>query len=396
MKVLIISANWGKGGPGGIAADLYQTLKNKGHECLFAYTRETVPENISAFRFGTMLDVYSHVIVSRLFDNAGFLSTRATRVLLRFIDQYKPDLISIQNPLGYTLNVGLLLNYIRIKNIPTVWTLHDCWAFSGHCTTDICSKLEVGCGNCPHQKEFPKSLFLDRSASNLQKKEKMFGGISNLHFIAPSNWIADLARKSYLKENEIITIPNGIDLSVFRPIDSNLRMQYRLDSKHVLLAVAGVWSNRKGAKYLYDLMRLLDNEYVLVMIGKNDFRDEACTNIIYVERTENREVLAEWYSTADVFVNPTMGDNFPTVNLESLACGTPVITFDTGGSAEAIGECGEVVPQEDVIGLTQAIKKCLSRSISTEQCVIQAQKYNRDDRYNDYVEYYEHLVKERR
>lgn len=393
MRVYIISANWGHGGPGGIAADLYDTIIANGHECRFAYGRESIPVEVNSFRIGNMMDVYSHVLISRIFDNAGFLSTSATQKLVDDIENYKPDVINIHNPLGYTMNVELLLDYIRKSKIPTVWTLHDCWSFTGHCTTDICAKMYEGCGKCPHTKDFPKSLLFDRSAQNLERKKQNFRGIENMHFVGPSKWICDLAKKSYLKDNNIIHIPNGIDLDVFHPEPSELRRKYGLENKIVLLGVASVWSSRKGASYLLDLMKKVDDRFILVMIGKIDRTEcDEKNNIIYIDRTENRKQLAEWYSTADVFVNPTIGDNFPTVNLEALACGTPVVTFNTGGSAESVGDCGKIVYDYDAAELKDAINCCLEDRITSDQCVQHAQMYDKKARYMDYLSLFEAVV----
>ena len=386
MRVYLISVNWGHGGPGGIASDLYYTLVESGHKCRFAYARESVPKDINSYRIGTMIDVYAHVAVSRIFDNAGFLSSRATKGLIRDIKKYKPDVISIQNPLGYSMNVSLLLDFIRKSKIPAFWTLHDCWSFTGHCTTELCERIKHGCGNCPHKSDFPKSILFDNSRKNLIRKKKEFSGVSSLSFVAPSEWIKNLAEQSYLCQYPIKVINNGIDLSVFKPIHSDLRKKHSLQKKRILLCVASVWSSRKGSKYIYKINEILDSSYAIVMIGKND--DEKLKymkRIIHIPQTENREELAKWYTVADVFINPTIGDNFPTVNLEALACGTPVVTFDTGGSKESVGDCGKVVTQGSITCLISAIEECISDGIPSSKCRNRALNYEKTNKYNEYI-----------
>lgn len=394
MKVYMISANWGHGGPGGIACDLYYTLKLEGHACRFAYARGEVPKNIDSYRIGTMLEVYRHAFIARICDNAGFLSNHATRRLVEDIKVYKPDVISIQNPLEYSLNISILLDYVRKSGIPTFWTLHDCWSFTGHYTTELCDRLASGCGHCPHRLDFPKSLIIDKSADNLKRKQNDFSGIKSLQFVAPSEWIAGLARKSYLNQYPITVINNGIDLSVFKPIESDIREKYHLEGRKILLGVASVWSGRKGSHYIYTMADMFDDSYAIVMIGKNN--DPELKNnkkIIHIPQTDNREELVQWYSVADVLINPTTGDNFPTVNLEALACGTPVVTFDTGGSKESVGECGRVVEQGNIQEMVEAIKDCLEKEVSRERCVFRAKQYDKQARFMDYIELYQSVVK---
>ena len=390
MRVIIINANWGGGGPGGIAADLYCVLTKAGHECRFAYARGKAPDDVSAYRIGTMLDVYVHTASARLFDNAGFMSGHATDGLIKEIERYRPDIISIHNPLGYTIHVEKLFNYIRASGIPTFWTIHDCWAATGHCITSLCGHWETGCGNCPNKGEYPKSILLDRSAKNLQRKIQCLSGIENLSFIAPSVWIKELLKKSYLGEYRFEVIHNGIDLEKFHPVESDLREQYGLTGKTILLGVAGKWTVNKGGSYLRKLADRLDDRYAVVMIGKGaeQYADEF-GRMICLGPTDSIMQLAQWYTVADAFVNPTMGDNFPTVNLEALACGTPVVTFDTGGSGESVGECGAVVEAGNLNALYAAVMDCVTRKTPSEKCVKHAQLYNKLDRYKDYLELFQ-------
>ena len=273
-----------------------------------------------------------------MFGKTGFASKHATKKLLKFLDKINPDIVHLHNIHGYYLNIELLFNYLKEKQIRVIWTLHDCWSFTGQCAFfDYvgCDKWQTECKNCPMLSEYPKS-FVDSSKWNYQKKKELFTGL-NITLVTPSKWLASLVKNSYLKVYDVKVINNGIDLNVFKPTPSNFREKYCLKDKKMILGVAGVWDRRKGLNDFIELSKLLDDNYVIVLVGLNDKQlDLLPHNIIGIKRTENQQELAGLYTTADVFFNPTYEDNYPTVNLESLACGTPVITYDTGGSPEFV------------------------------------------------------------
>ncbi len=393
MRLYILTANWGKGGPGGIAADIYNVASNVGWECRFAYGREVIPENINSYKIGSPISPYVHAASAMLFDNAGFATKKPTIDLINDIKEFKPDIINLHNPLGYTMNMQLLFDYFKSSSIPVVWTMHDIWSITGHCITGLCENWKNGCGKCPNKKEYPASYFLDRSKQNRVRKEKCFSNVPKMTLVSPSRWLANLAAGTYLNQYEIRTIPNGIDLDVFKPTDSELRKKYGLENKTILLSVAGVWAKNKGAEFLYILSKQMDENFAFVMIGENNDKElESNDRIIHIEHTNNRTELAQWYTVADIFINPTMGDNFPTVNLEAIACGTPVITFDTGGSGEAIGNCGTIVEQGNVEKLKKAILE--QKKVKTKDCLDQAKNFDKNERYMDYIRLFEQNVGE--
>lgn len=387
MRLYIINSGWGGGGPDAVASELYYVAEKNGHTVRYASTRGNVPNNINHYQIGNQLDLYLHALSARLFDNMGKMSKMATSRLIMDIEDYKPDVISIHNQLGYTMNIPMLFDYIRSSERRTYWTLHDCWAFTGHCIAGLCDNLDRGCGNCPRKKEYPKSILIDNSKSNYILKRKIFSEINNLFLITPSKWLSQLVKKSFLKNYSVKVIPNGIDLTIFRHTDSNLRKKYGLENKHIVLGVAGVWSETKGMHYFYELANRLDEKYQCVMIGRN--QNKNITNIIHIDRTSDRRELCEWYTAADVFVNPTLADNFPTVNIEALACGTPIITFDTGSSPESVGECGVVVRQGEDESLIRAVYGIADMGITAEQCREHVKKYDKWERYAEYLEYFE-------
>ncbi|MDO4493496.1 MAG: glycosyltransferase [Clostridia bacterium] len=361
MKIAEISANWGRGGPGGVMKDLYSVFTAQGDECLVCYGRGTVPADVNGYRIGSAADNIFHGVRARLFDAAGFGSKRATEALVRKLDAYEPDAIHLHNLLGYYLNVDVLFRYLKTAGIPVVWTLHDCWAFTGHCINFEqagCERWAEGCFDCPLKNAYPESLCADRSRQNFERKRELFTGVPGMTLVTPSRWLKDAAERSFLREYPIRVIPNGIDTNVFRYRESDLRARYGLEGKTILLAVAGVWNRMKGLYLVNELAELLHDEYRIVLIGDTG-KQPVSEKILHLGRTENVTGLVEWYSAADMLINPTFGDNFPTVNLEALCCGTPVVTNATGGSPEAAGNAaGRVVTSKTAEEFAEKIAEC--------------------------------------
>lgn len=342
MKVLMINSVCGIRSTGRICTDLAAVLEKHGHECKVAYGRETVPTQYQkyAIRLGSTRSVQIDGVKTRLFDNAGFNSKRATKKLIKQMEEYNPDVIHLHNLHGYYINVELLFAYLKTCGKKIVWTLHDCWPFTGHCPHfDFigCEKWKSGCEKCPQKKKYPTSLLLDRSKRNYQKKKHIFTGVPNMTIVTPSAWLAGLVKQSFLREYDVKVIRNGIDTDTFKPTESELRLQYRLQNKEIVLGVASIWDERKGLSDFIKLADMLDKKYQIVLIG---LTDEQCkglpNNVLGIKRTNSVKELAQWYSTADVFLNLTYEDNYPTVNLEAQACGTPVVTYATGGSVESV------------------------------------------------------------
>lgn len=362
MKVLEINSVCGIRSTGRICTDLADVLEENGHECRIAYGREAVPEkykNIS-YRIGSDMDVKLHALKSRIFDSAGFGSKRATKKLIEKIKEYDPDIIHLHNIHGYYLDIEILFNYLAAADKPVIWTLHDCWAFTGHCsyfTFANCKRWEEGCFNCPQKKNYPSSILADRSKQNWIKKKELFTSVKNMTVVTPSKWLAELAAKSFLGKFPVKVINNGIDTEVFKPTYGDFRTAHRLENKKIILGVASIWGKRKGLDDFIKLAGLIDDNYVIVLVGVTEKQKNALLgNIIGISRTNNTAELAEIYTVANVFFNPTYEDNYPTVNLEAQACGTPVITYKTGGSPESTVPCG-VLPQGDVNGAVKLIEK---------------------------------------
>lgn len=344
MRVLLINSVCGIGSTGRICTDLAKEFDANGHEVKIAYGRSAiVPEKFKkyAVRIGNGFDVKIHGLESRLFDNHGLASKRATKEFLQYADEYNPDLIWLHNLHGYYINYELLFQWIKSRpEMEVMWTLHDCWAFTGHCshfTIAKCKQWKSYCSQCPQIRRYPACYGKGAASQNFDRKCKAFTGVKNMTLITPSQWLADLVKQSFLKDYPVEVQYNTVDTTVFKPTSSDFRERYRLIGKTIILGVASIWDERKGLQDFYKLAQMLDDRYVIVLVGLSEKQIKKLpVNIIGIKRTNSPKELAAIYTAADVFFNPTYEDNFPTVNLEAEACGTKVITYDTGGCWETI------------------------------------------------------------
>lgn len=326
--------------------------------------------------------------------NGCFAGLSTIRVL-RKIDAIKPDIIHLHNLHNSYINLPLLFNYIKKHNIKTVWTLHDCWAFTGQCpyfTMVKCERWKTGCHDCQQYRQYPESR-VDRTKTMWRLKKKWFTGVEDMTIVTPSEWLADLVKESYLKDYPVRVINNGIDLDVFKPSDNSLRVQHNIPTnKFILLGVSFGWGKRKGLDVFVELANRLDRDkYQIVLVGTDEKVDKFLPpSIISIHRTQNQKELAEIYTAADLFVNPTREENYPTVNMEALACGTPVLTFKTGGSPEIIDEtCGSVVPYDDIDALESEIRRiCEIKPYTQTACLEKAKNFDKNEKFKEYVELY--------
>lgn len=335
-----------------------------------------------------------HMQLTRLTGLHGMFSYFSTKKLLRKIKKINPDIIHLHNIHGWFLHFPSFFKYIKQSKARVVWTLHDCWAFTGQCPHfDMvqCDKWKTGCYACTQYKDYPKT-YIDKSKKMYHLKKQWFTGIDDLTIVTPSQWLADLVKQSFLKEYPVKVINNGIDLSVFKPTESDFRKKYGLENKYILLGVAFGWGKRKGLDVFVELSKRLDENYQIVLVGTDDNIDKQLPqDIISIHRTQNQTELAEIYSAADLFVNPTREENFPTVNIEALACGTPVLTFRTGGSPEIIDEtCGAVVDKDDIEGLQREIKRIQrNQPYSVGNSIDRAKEFDCNKKFKEYICLYE-------
>lgn len=384
MKILMINSVCGIRSTGRICTDLAEALTKQGNQVKIVYGREEVPERYGqyAVRVGSDFDATVHAIRSRLLDDTGFGSLEATKRLITWIKNYDPDIIHLHNIHGYYINIEALFAYLKEAHKRVIWTLHDCWAFTGHCSHFSyikCEKWKTGCSHCPQKKRYPSSLIRDNSANNWQNKKRLFSSLENVTLVTPSVWLSDLVKQSFLKNYPVTVIHNGIDTSVFKPTPSLFRAKYNLQNRTILLGVASSWNDRKGLSDFIRLSETVGKDYQVVLVGLSDKQMKLIPDsIIGIKRTNSTKELAEIYSAADIFLNLTYEDNYPTVNLEAQACGTPVITYKTGGSIESVPEKNRV-EQGDLEAVVAKTK---------EQLAVGDHILSRNEFVNEYMKLY--------
>ena len=395
MNILQINTVYDKGSTGKIVRQIENIANAKGHKCYCAYRyNENDEPHENLYEISSWLDCHIHNRLARWTMLQGCFSVFYTRKFLRKINKLKLDIIHLHNIHGNYINLPLLFKYIKKNNVRVIWTLHDCWSLTGHCPYfDMigCDKWKTGCYGCPQKGEYPKS-YVDTSKWMYKHKKKWFTGVEDMTLVTPSKWLADLTRQSFLKDHPVKVINNGIDLNVFKPTESDFRKKYGLEDKFILLGVAFGWGKRKGLDVFIELFKRLDKRYQIVLVGTDENVDKQLPeNIISIHRTQNQTELAEIYTAADLFVNPTREEVFGLVNIEALACGTSVVTFNSGGSPECIDEsCGVVVQKDDIDGMQREIERIYAeRAFSQEACMKRAQNFDMNDKFAEYVELYE-------
>lgn len=393
------TCNWGSHGR--IAEEIGQLVINRGGDSYIAYGRYINQGNSTPLKIGNKWGIYNHVLQTRLFDKHGLASQKATQKLINEIIKIKPDIIHLHNIHGYYINYPILFHFLSNYNVPVIWTLHDCWSFTGHCAHYVfkhCNKWKTTCQKCPQLNQYPISWGIDRSTQNHIDKRTWFTSLKKLTFVPVSNWLSHELKESFLKDFPIRVIHNGININNFSPRNIS-KEEKGINNKHVILGVASVWSNRKGLDDFIKIRELLSNEYSIILVGLSSKQIRNLPKgIIGIQRTNSITELAEFYSIADVFLNPTWEDTFPTTNLEALACGTPVITYHTGGSIEAIDEkTGIIVEPGDIETLVNEIKRICNRTdknIIRKYCRQRAIEYfDKNQRYEDYYQLYLDLLK---
>jgi putative colanic acid biosynthesis glycosyltransferase len=388
LKILLVNSVCGIGSTGKICVDLYRDLTNLGHECCIAYGRGNKIDDIQTYKIGNNLNTLLHVVENRFFDNHGFASRKATHDFVEFIEEYRPDIIHLHNIHGYYINTEILFEYLKNKSIPVIWTFHDAWPFSGHAAyIDYVGDKQLPQRNMHFSERFsyPKS-FRDNSAANWKKKKKIFSDLKNCTIVTPSDWLKNMAQHSFFSEYEIITVNNGIDLSRYEKESENKKINKPTQKN--ILAVANIWEKRKGLEDIIYFNNQLKDGYKFTIVGKVNKR--LPSSITHISRTDSFDVLLDLYREADVFINPTYRDNFPTTNIESLAAGTPVITYDTGGSGEAINDnVGFVVKQGSKKEFIEKIIKVKKNKDVSDSCKLHALNYDKANMVRTYIELYE-------
>ncbi|MCQ2520975.1 MAG: glycosyltransferase [Lachnospiraceae bacterium] len=400
MKILQISAFSGWGCTGRIVYGIDRALVSEGQESVVAWGRtNTAPDEVKTLRIGTDFDQNMHGLYTRLTDHCGFGSKGATKRFLKEVDVIRPDLIHLQIMHGYYINLELLFAYIKKKEIPVVWTFHDGWAFTGHCPCycyNTCNKWKTHCEKCERRKFHPESWFFDRSYENFDRKKAAFTGVKNMTIVTPSKWFAGKVRESFFKEYPVEVIHNGINTEDFYPRENaRKRVEEKYSSlkgQKIVLGVSSTWTEQKGIKDFAKLSEILPEGYKIVMVGLlEEQMKELPDRIVKIAHTDSVQELAELYTAADVFINATYEDNYPTCNLEAIACGTPVITYEIDGSVESVQESGmgQLVPLGDVKGLKDAVLTVTAKDDWKNQGLI----FDQQECYKEYVNLYKRILR---
>lgn len=394
---------------GNIMMNIHNILTAKGYDSYVCWGRGRSAENNHEIVISDSIGVKLHGLYTRLFDKTGFASQSATRRLITRLDEIQPNIIHLHNIHGYYVNIEMLFKYIRKNKIKVIWTLHDCWAFTGHCAWfDVCGcdKWKTGCNHCEQLYTYPASFGIDSSAWNWTQKKNLFTGL-DITLVTPSIWLSKLVKQSFLKDYPVNVIHNGIDLNVFKPDWlERQREKYGLNEKPIILGVASEWTPRKGLNDLIEISKMM-SDVQFVVVGLTDGQIKSIPNTIKgIKRTADAAELAGLYSIADLFFNPTYEDNFPTTNIEALACGTPVVTYNTGGSPEALeigreksgGDVGCIIKKNDartvdnnivVTSLRKTLEKVKSKEIDSTRCRVAASYFDMKSRLSEYLRVYD-------
>ena len=395
MKVLFVNLVYGVGSTGKIIADIMNLLKKYGNDVKALYGTGSVSENKDAVKISGDFGYYFHNLMSRFTDHAGLYSWRATRKLIREIQDFRPDIIHLHTLHGFYVNYEMLFRFLKKANIPVVWTLHDCWTFTGHCThfsQAKCMQWQTECRDCILLHRYPQCYFKGDVRRNYLRKKSAFTGVKNLVITTPSQWLANQVRQSFLQNYPILVIPNGIDRTIFHTRSSNLREKYHLEDKKIILGVANAWNARKGLNDLLLLADRLGSTYQVVLIGLTERQlPDIPSNVLGLLRTANQTELAQWYTAADVFVNPTYEETFGLTTVEAQACGTPVIVYETDGCPETIASGnGLLVTQGDMQALENAVRDVADgRWYANPQKIAQ---FDKNSVYQKYIKLYNNIL----
>ena len=394
MKVIQINTSCGVGSTGKIAVGISKVIDAGGIENYILYSSRT-NGYIQGIGCSDNRYIKQQALLSRFWGNYGFNSAKATKRMINILEKIKPDIVHLHNIHGHDCDIKRLFTYFKERKIKVVWTFHDCWAFTGYCThftLAMCDKWRTCCSHCVQKKGH--SWFFDKSQWLFEQKKKLFGE-TDMIIVTPSRWLADLVKQSFLKDCTVEVINNGIDLDIFKPCESEFRQKYGLEGKKVLLGVSFGWNYQKGLDVFVKLAERLPDEYKIVLIGTDKKIDTRLPEkIISIHRTHNQRELAEIYTAADLFISPSREENYPTVHMEAIACGTPVVTFQTGGAPEIVDDtCGSVVECDDVDSLEkEIIRICTDKPYTKDMCLKRAKNFDENEKFKEYLNLYERII----
>jgi len=395
MRILQINTGLNNSSTGKIVNHIGEKIINKGWSSYIAYSRGIVDSKSVAIKIGNTMDKYYHAFKTRFFDSHGFESTIATKKLIRKIKLINPDIVHLHNLHGYYLNIEVLFRYLSTANFKVIWTLHDCWSFTGHCTHfDYiqCNKWKTACYKCPQKTSYPSSILIDNSKENYIRKKKAILSLGDLVVVPVSRWLHYKVKDSFMCNFQTRVITNGIDLSIFNNLNNSYFSSTLLKDKFIVLGVASSWNKKKGIDDFIKLSKKIDKSIAIVLVGVDKSVIDIPDNVFIIPKVENQKELASIYASSNLYLNLTYEDTYPTTNLESIACNTPVVTYNTGGSVESIiDNTGYIVDKGDIDAILRRIE--IERNTAKKENIYKVARdyFNKDDRFDDYIALYSKL-----
>ena len=401
MNIVEINQTYKRGSTGNIVNKIVERANDMGIKSLVCCSEKVIHQDTEynkIYTIGSFFDHKVHAVLSRITGKQGYFSYISTKKMIKQIKIFKPDLIHLY------INLKLLFDYINEESIPTVISLHDCWFFTGKCVhIRDCEKWKCNCGKCPYLRidNVNPTLLFDRTTECLSNKEKWFSQIKQLYVVGVSKWIINCSKNSILKKAKHKVIYNGVDVEIFKQTDSDIRQKNRCENKFVILMVSNNISKVKGYNEMLYLSTLNQEEFQVIVIGKNPNNLKIPNNVIHIEHTESQIELAKFYSAADVCVNTTQHETFGLVTAEAMACGTPVIVYNNTASPELVGEgCGVVISKDDkYANLKDAIYliKKQSKEFFSVNCRNYAEKmFSCNQMVDSYIDLYQKIVEEKK
>ena len=401
MKVLLIDVNYKNSSTGKIVYDLSEDLNRNGHSVKVLYGRGENYNSVIAKKIAPKAEVYTHALLTRVTGIVGSYSYIATHNIIRAIRQFKPDVVHLHELHGYYVNIETVINYLKENKIPIIWTFHCEFMYTGKCGyTYECEQWKSECRNCPQLREYPASLYFDFTNYMFHKKKQYMQSLNELYIVTPSEWLANQVNESFLKDKHVTVIPNGIETeSIFYPCDyEHLVLKHNLQNKKIVLAIApDIMDERKAGKWVLEIAKQFTDDYRFIMIGVQEDIADVPKNVITVKRTNNQRELAEYYSVADLLLLTSIKETFSLVTAESLACGTPVIGFDSGAPKEVAPEgYGKFVAYGDINSLSNLIIKFYNDELklnNSDECRrFAVENYSKDKMYLNYLNLYKYIV----
>lgn len=399
MKILQINATYRIGSTGKIISDLNDILTQNGHEgyMLCAYALETKDNLYIMDNMRYPFNAKLNILKMRITGLNGYSKKKETIKALEWIDSIEPDVIHLHNIHGDWINLEYLFEYIKRKNARVIWTLHDCWAFTGRCShfeNYGCIKWKHECDACRNSNVYPITYFFDKSKKMFRDKKRWFSKIQNMELITPSEWLAELVSNSMLKEYPVTIIPNGVDTAVFFPREEGSKYLEGLERKRLILGVANCWTEGKGLRKFIELDKIIDHEefqIILVGLSKKQVKDIPKT-IIPILRTNNQVELAKIYSQVDCYLNCSILETMGMTTVEAMACGMPVIVFDKTAIPETVGNgCGIILDSDCTIEeIYSAVKDiCSTRWERKDKCISHVMcNFDKEKQYKKYLKLY--------